>query len=67
MVDSGVSVSTPLLRLVDVADYLKLSPSTLYSIAWRKRHHLPAPIRVGSRPRWRREDLERFVREQGAA
>jgi len=67
--DSGIVVSgpAPLLRLTDVAAYLKLAPATLYSVSWRRRHHIPAPIRVGGRPRWRLEDLERFIREQGAA
>ena len=43
--DSGVIVSgpAPLLTLREAAAFLRCSPSTLYSTAWRRRTSHPAP------------------------
>ncbi|MFE4755004.1 helix-turn-helix transcriptional regulator [Streptomyces mirabilis] len=54
------------LNVKDAAEYLGLSPHTLY--VWRHRRQGPPSFRMGPRGRvmYRREALDAWIREQGA-
>jgi excisionase family DNA binding protein len=52
----------PLLTVEDVAGYLGVPLKTLY--AWRYRRQGPPGLRVGRHVRYRRCDLEEWVRER---
>lgn len=58
---------TAFLTVKDAAEYLGLSPHTLY--VWRHRRQGPPSFRMGSRGRvmYRREALDAWVREQEQA
>lgn len=54
-------LDTPeLLTRQQAADYLQVAPQTLAVWATAKRYHLPY-IKVGSRVRYRRDDLDKFL------
>ena len=60
------SVSNPssdLLTREQAADFLGIKPQTLAVWHTTKRYNLPF-IKVGSRVRYRRSDLERFLNER---
>ncbi|MFH8407640.1 helix-turn-helix transcriptional regulator [Streptomyces sp. NPDC018019] len=61
------AVRTAFLTVKDAADYLGLSPHTLY--VWRHRRQGPPSFRMGPRGRvmYRRESLDAWVREQEQA
>lgn len=53
-----------LLTTKQVAEYLKLPPSTLYD--WRTaRRPCPPAMRIGRHLRWRRSDVDAWLRAQG--
>jgi len=52
----------PLLSTADVAEYLGVPVKTLY--AWRYRHEGPPALRVGRHVRYRRLDIEEWVRSR---
>jgi excisionase family DNA binding protein len=54
-----------LMTAAELAGVLRLNLRTLR--AMRGRGELPPSIRVGSRLRWRRADVEAWIRERGAA
>ena len=54
------SAQSQLLTREEAAAFLGLKPQTLAVWATAKRYHLPM-IRVGSRVRYRRADLEAFL------
>ncbi|MFG2375136.1 helix-turn-helix domain-containing protein [Streptomyces sp. NPDC048504] len=64
---SSASVRTAFLTVKDAADYLGLSPHTLY--VWRHRRQGPPSFRMGPRGRvmYRREALDGWIREQEQA
>ncbi|WP_345620662.1 helix-turn-helix domain-containing protein [Streptomyces ziwulingensis] len=64
---SSVAVRTAFLTVKDAADYLGLSPHTLY--VWRHRRQGPPSFRMGPRGRvmYRVEALDAWVREQEQA
>ncbi|MFJ8228595.1 helix-turn-helix transcriptional regulator [Streptomyces sp. NPDC094448] len=64
---SSVAVRTAFLTVKDAADYLGLSPHTLY--VWRHRRQGPPSFRMGPRGRvmYRRDALDAWVREQEQA
>ncbi|MEW2493537.1 helix-turn-helix domain-containing protein [Streptomyces nodosus] len=64
---SSVAVRTGFLTVKDAADYLGLSPHTLY--VWRHRRQGPPSFRMGPRGRvmYRVEALDAWVREQEQA
>ncbi|SBT91023.1 Helix-turn-helix domain-containing protein [Streptomyces sp. DI166] len=64
---SAVAVRTAFLTVKDAADYLGLSPHTLY--VWRHRRQGPPSFRMGPRGRvmYRVEALDAWVREQEQA
>ncbi|MGF6945918.1 helix-turn-helix transcriptional regulator [Streptomyces auratus] len=64
---SSVAVRTAFLTVKDAADYLGLSPRTLY--VWRHRRQGPPSFRMGPRGRvmYRVEALDAWVREQEQA
>ncbi|MYT71810.1 MULTISPECIES: helix-turn-helix domain-containing protein [unclassified Streptomyces] len=64
---SSGAVSAAFLTVKDTADYLGLSPHTLY--VWRHRRQGPPSFRMGSRGRvmYRREALDAWIREQEQA
>jgi predicted DNA-binding transcriptional regulator AlpA len=66
MASSG-ALSAAFLTVKDAADYLGLSPHTLY--VWRHRRQGPASFRMGPRGRvmYRLEVLDAWVREQEQA
>lgn len=45
----------------DVAEFFQVPKNTIY--AWRSRDVGPPAIKVGRHLRWRREDVEAWVRE----
>lgn len=51
-----------LLTLQEVADYLSVPPATLY--AWRHKGTGPKGLRVGRHVRYRKNDLEAWLKEQ---
>ena len=61
---TAVSVDR-LMTTRDVADFLQINPNTLEQ--WRVRGRGPDFVRVGSRVRYRREDVEAWLRERGGA
>ncbi|MEU6402594.1 helix-turn-helix domain-containing protein [Streptomyces sp. NPDC046985] len=64
---SSTAVHAAFLTVRDVADYLNLSPHTLY--VWRHRRQGPPSFRMGPRGRvvYRVEALDAWVREQEQA
>ncbi|MFJ6444530.1 helix-turn-helix transcriptional regulator [Streptomyces sp. NPDC091649] len=64
---SSTAVRTAFLTVKDAADYLGLSPHTLY--VWRHRRQGPPSFRMGPRGRvmYRVEALDAWVREQEQA
>ncbi|MFE4610847.1 helix-turn-helix transcriptional regulator [Streptomyces niveus] len=64
---SSAAVRTAFLTVKDAADYLGLSPHTLY--VWRHRRQGPPSFRMGPRGRvmYRVEALDAWVREQERA
>ena len=59
-----------LLDVDDLAEYFGISKDTIYAWTSKKnRRHvkldLPEPIRLGRLLRWRREDVESFVKSTG--
>ncbi|MEU8954846.1 helix-turn-helix domain-containing protein [Streptomyces sp. NPDC048518] len=68
-VDTACSGTVPaaFLKVKDAADYLGLSPHTLY--VWRHRRQGPPSFRMGCRGRvmYRLEALDAWVREQEQA
>lgn len=54
-----------LLTISDVAVWLGVSKGWVYDHTTRKRPLLPA-IRLGEMTRFRREDIERFIREHSS-
>ncbi|GAA2443172.1 hypothetical protein GCM10010433_50550 [Streptomyces pulveraceus] len=64
---SSTAVRTAFLTVKDAADYLGLSPHTLY--VWRHRRQGPPSFRMGLRGRvmYRREALDAWIREQEQA
>ncbi|WP_328544082.1 helix-turn-helix domain-containing protein [Streptomyces europaeiscabiei] len=64
---SSGAVSAAFLTVKDAADYLGLSPHTLY--VWRHRRQGPPSFRMGPRGRvmYRLEGLDAWVREQEQA
>lgn len=54
-----------LLTIDDLADYLSIPKNTLYQ--WRTRGKGPTGIRVGKHIRYRPEDIDTWLEEQGAA
>ncbi|NGO48406.1 helix-turn-helix domain-containing protein [Streptomyces sp. YC419] len=65
--DTAVVVRTAFLNVRDAAEYLGLSPHTLY--VWRHRRQGPPSFRMGPRGRvmYRLEALDAWVREQEQA
>ncbi|HBF84411.1 MAG TPA: DNA-binding protein [Streptomyces sp.] len=63
----STAVRTAFLTVKDAADYLGLSPHTLY--VWRHRRQGPPSFRMGPRGRvmYRVEALDAWVREQEQA
>lgn len=51
-----------LLTYNETAEHLRVDRSTVYRLVAEKR--LPAPIRVGQSPRFRRSDIEQYVATQ---
>ncbi|MFD4113194.1 helix-turn-helix transcriptional regulator [Streptomyces niveus] len=64
---SSAAVRAAFLTVKDAADYLGLSPRTLY--VWRHRRQGPPSFRMGPRGRvmYRREALDAWIREQEQA
>ncbi|MFE9684488.1 helix-turn-helix transcriptional regulator [Streptomyces sp. NPDC006285] len=64
---SSAAVRRAFLTVKDAADYLGLSPSTLY--VWRHRRQGPPSFRMGPRGRvmYRREALDAWIHEQEQA
>ncbi|MGW0824817.1 helix-turn-helix transcriptional regulator [Streptomyces sp. NPDC002845] len=65
--DPTGSVRRAFLNVRDAAEYLGLSPHTLY--VWRHRRHGPPSFRMGPRGRvmYRLEALDAWIREQEQA
>ncbi|WDT53501.1 helix-turn-helix transcriptional regulator [Streptomyces sp. G7(2002)] len=63
----GSAASAAFLNVKDTAEYLGLSPHTLY--VWRHRRQGPPSFRMGLRGRvmYRREALDAWIREQEQA
>lgn len=61
------AIRSAFLNVKDAAEYLGLSPHTLY--VWRHRRQGPPSFRMGSRGRvmYRREALDAWIREQEQA
>lgn len=53
------SVCPVLLSVSDLADLLATSPRTIHRL--NAVGAIPTPVRIGSRPRWRREEIERWI------
>lgn len=49
----------PLLTVAEVADWLGISPQTLYY--WRHTHRGPRSLTVGGAVRYRRADIEEWL------
>ncbi|MEV4342078.1 helix-turn-helix domain-containing protein [Streptomyces sp. NPDC049590] len=66
-IDSSGTVSAAFLNVKAAADYLGLSPHTLY--VWRHRRQGPPSFRMGPRGRvmYRLEALDTWIREQEQA
>jgi excisionase family DNA binding protein len=54
----------PLLTTEDLAGYLKVPVATVYQ--WKVRGTGPPAIAVGRHRRYRRADVERWLKERGA-
>ncbi|WP_078893586.1 helix-turn-helix domain-containing protein [Streptomyces sp. CT34] len=63
----ALAACTAFLTVKDAAEYLGLSPHTLY--VWRHRRQGPPSFRMGPRGRvmYRREALDAWIREQEQA
>jgi len=57
-------MSSKLMTIADVADHLGVPVNTLYQ--WRSKGYGPAGRRVGKYVRYRPEDVDAWVAEQGA-
>lgn len=55
-----IALYSPTLRISEAASFLGIAPKTLRN--WRSLGKGPASVMVGSRPRYRLIDLERWVR-----
>jgi excisionase family DNA binding protein len=54
-----------LLTIDDLADYLGIPKNTLYQ--WRTKGYGPTGVRVGKYVRYRPEDVDTWIDQQGAA
>jgi excisionase family DNA binding protein len=52
----------PLIDVQQLADYLDVPVKTLY--AWRYRREGPPAFRVGRHLRYRRSDIQRWIRQR---
>lgn len=52
-----------LLTVQELADYLQVPVQTIY--AWRHKGNAPPGLRVGRHVRFQREDVDRWLKEQG--
>jgi predicted DNA-binding transcriptional regulator AlpA len=57
-------VATDLMTAADLADVLRIDQRTLRTM--RNAGQVPAAIQIGSRPRWRRADVDAWLAERGA-
>jgi len=57
-------MSSKLMTINDVADHLGVPVNTLYQ--WRSKGYGPAGRRVGKYVRYRPEDVDAWIAEQGA-
>lgn len=53
-----------LLTKAETAKWARVSQKQIDILAREKR--FPAPIRIGTRPRWRKSDLEAFAKAESA-
>ena len=58
----GLTVTDALLNARDTMRYLNVGKSNFYSL--RRRGLLPPAIMIGRSPRWRREDLDKWIESQ---
>ncbi|MEU3273549.1 helix-turn-helix domain-containing protein [Saccharomonospora sp. NPDC006951] len=58
-------MSSKLLTIDDLADYLSIPKNTLYQ--WRTKGYGPPGKRVGKYVRYRESDVDTWVEQQGAA
>lgn len=58
-------MSSKLLTIRDVADYLGVPVNTLYQ--WRTKGYGPEGRRIGKYVRYRPQDVETWVEQQGGA
>ena len=58
-------MSTKLWTIQDLADYLDVPVNTLYQ--WRTKGYGPEGRRIGKYVRYRAQDVETWVEQQGAA
>ncbi|MEU8635172.1 helix-turn-helix domain-containing protein [Amycolatopsis sp. NPDC048633] len=56
-------MNSKLLSVEDVADYLGIPKNTLYQ--WRTKGYGPAGRRIGKYVRYRSEDVDSWVEQQG--
>ena len=56
--------SDPFLTTEELADYLKVSPSTVYD--WRTNRTGPKAYRIGKHTRYRASDVEAWLEKQVA-
>ncbi|GAA3811488.1 MULTISPECIES: AlpA family transcriptional regulator [Amycolatopsis] len=54
-----------LLSIEDLSDYLGIPKGTLYQ--WRSKGYGPDGIRMGKYVRYRQEDVDAWIEQQGAA
>ncbi|QDT53855.1 Helix-turn-helix domain protein [Caulifigura coniformis] len=54
----------PLLSIKDLCVITGVCRRTIHRI--RKAGELPEPIRIGRRPRWRREDIDAWLNRRGS-
>jgi predicted DNA-binding transcriptional regulator AlpA len=47
----------------DLAELLKTSSRTIHRL--NSAHLIPSPVRIGCRPRWRREEIEAWLKAGG--
>lgn len=59
------AAETLLLTFTETAEHLRVDRSTVYRLVAEGR--LPAPIRVGHSPRFRRSDIEAYIADQARA
>lgn len=55
----GVGAASGLLSITDVAAYLGVRPPSVR--AWRRRGEFCPAVMLGRLPRWRRDDLDRWI------